>query len=101
MQKAEVCDSANQNAVTRITPGGLPVNGMRTVLDHFGFLTFNQIALTGNPEHTFSVTTELTPVRRRAFQPLELDTKRMFPVNVQALQALTDCVTATIFLCPE
>ena len=98
VQKAELSNNATmRKADTRITPDGLTVNGMRTVLKHLGSLTLNQIALTGNPEHTFNVTTEPTPVRQRTFQLLELDPKRMFPVDVQALQALTDCVTSTIF----
>ena len=73
-----------QKADTKITPDGLPVNSMRTLLDHLGSLTLNQIALTGNPEHTFNVTTEPTPVQQRAFQLLKLDPKKMFPVDVQA-----------------
>ena len=84
VQKAKVSDSAKQKADTKITPDGLPVNSMRTLLDHLGSLTLNQIALTGNPEQTFNVATEPTPLQQRAFQLLELDPKRMFPVNVQA-----------------
>ena len=84
VQKAEVSDSAKLKADTKITPDGLPVNSMRTLLDHLGSLTLNQIALTGNPEHTFNVTTEPTPIQQRAFQLLELDPKKMFPVDVQA-----------------
>ena len=97
VQKAEVSDSARQKAATRITPDGLPVNSMRTLLDHLGSLTLNRIALAGNPDHTFNVTTEPTPVQQRAFQLLELDPKRMFPVDVQAAQDLILCVTGTIF----
>ena len=84
MQKAEVSGSAKHKADTKITSDGLPVNSMRTLLDHLGSLTLNQIALTGNPDHTFNVTTEPTPVQQRAFQLLELDPKKMFPVDVQA-----------------
>ena len=84
VQKAKVSDSAKQKADTKITPDGLPVNSMRTLLDHLGSLTLNQIALAGNPEQTFNVATEPTPLQQRAFQLLELDPKRMFPVNVQA-----------------
>ena len=98
VQKAEVSGSAKQKADTKITPDGLPVNSMRTLLDLLGSLTLNQIALAGNPEHTFNVTTEPTPVRQRAFQLLELDPREMFPVDVQAPWALTDCVTSTIDL---
>ena len=73
-----------READTRITPHGLPVNSMRTLLDHLGSLIFNQIALTGNPEHTFNVATEPAPLQLRAFQLLELDPNRLFPVEVQA-----------------
>ena len=84
VQKAEVSDSAKQKADTKITPDGLPVSSMRTLLDHLGSLTLNQIALTGNAEHTFNVTTEPTPVQQRAFQLLKLDPKKVFPGDVQA-----------------
>ena len=85
VQKAKVSDRAKQKADTKITPDGLPVNSMRTLLDHLGSLTLNQIALAGNPEQTFNVATEPTPLQQRAFQLLELDPTRMFPVEVQAL----------------
>ena len=84
VQKAEVSDSAKQKADTKTTSDGLPVNSMRTLLDHLGSLTLNQIALAGNPEQTFHVATEPTPIQQRAFQLLDLDPKRMFPVDVQA-----------------
>ena len=96
VQKAEVSDSAKQKADTKVTTDGLPVNSVRTLLDHLGSLTLNQVALTGYPEHTFNVTTEPTPVQQRAFQLLVLDPKKLFPVDLQAPQALTDCATSTI-----
>ena len=80
--EAKVSDSAEQKADTRFTPDGLPANSIRTLPDHLGSLTLNQIALTGNPEHTFNVATEPTPLQQRAFQLLGLDPTRMFPVNV-------------------
>ncbi len=84
MQKAKVSDRAKQKAEPKITPDGLPVNSMRSLLDHLGSLTLNQIALAGNPEQTFNVATEPTPLQQRAFQLFELDPTRMFPVEVQA-----------------
>ena len=45
VQKAHVSDSAERKADTRITPDGLPVNSMRTMLDRFESLTLDQIAL--------------------------------------------------------
>lgn len=84
VQKAEVSDSAKQKADTKLTQDGLPVNSMRSLLDHLGSLSLNQVALAGNPEHTFNVTTEPTPLQQRAFQLLELDPNKMFPVDIPA-----------------
>ena len=87
VRKAEVSDSAKQNADAKIAQGaqgGLPVNSMRTLLDHLGSLTHYRIALTGSPGHTFNVATEPIPLKQRAFQLLELGPNRMFPVDVPA-----------------
>ena len=84
VQKAEVSDSAKHKADTKITQDGLPVNSMRTLLDHLGSLTINQIALAGNPDHTFNVATAPTPLQQRAFQLLQLDPNKMFPVDIPA-----------------
>ena len=84
VRKETVTGSTQQVAGTRITPDGLPPPSMRTLPDHLGSLTLIQVALTGNLEHTSSVTTEPTPLQQPALQLLEPGSRRMFPVDVQA-----------------
>ena len=56
---------------------------MSTLLADLATLCVNQLALTGNPDHTFAVTTQLTSLQRRAFDLLEVEPAKMFPVKGQ------------------
>ena len=83
VQKAETSDSAKWKAKTRTTPDGLTVHSMTTLLRDLASLTLNRMALASNPNHEFTVTTEPTVLQSRAFELLNVDPGKMFPVQGQ------------------
>ena len=71
---------AGRKYATGSTPEGLPLHSLTTLLADLATRCVNQLALTGNPVHTFAVTTQPTPLQQRAFDLLEVEPAKVFPV---------------------
>ena len=59
------------------------MHSLPTLLDDLATLTLNTVHLPDNPENRFTVATQPTPLQRRAFELLDVDPVKMFPVRVQ------------------
>ena len=67
--------------IRRVLKGG--VHSLPSLLDDLATLTLNTVHLPDNPENRFNVATRPTPLQRRAFELLDVDPAKMFPVRVQ------------------
>jgi hypothetical protein len=68
--KAERSKAANRKALTKRTDDGLPVHSFRSLLGDLATVTRNTMAMAGQPDATFMLYPQLTPVQARAFQLL-------------------------------
>ena len=83
VQPARTSDRARRKSATGRTAEGLPVHSLPSLLDDLATLTLNTVHLPDNPENRFNVATQPTPLQRRAFELLDVDPAKMFPVRVQ------------------
>ena len=83
VQPARTSERARRKSATGTTADGLPVHSLATLLDDLATLTLNTVHLPDNPENRFTVATQPTPLQRRAFELLDVDPVKMFPVRVQ------------------
>ena len=83
VQPARTSEQARRKCATRSTAEGLPVHSLSTLLDDLATLALNTVHLPDNPENRFAVATQPTPLQRRAFELLDVDPAKMFPVGVQ------------------
>ena len=83
VQPARTSEQARRKSATRSTAEGLPVHSLSTLLDDLATLALNTVHLPDNPENRFAVATQPTPLQRRAFELLDVDPVKMFPVRVQ------------------
>ena len=83
VQPARTSERARRKSATGTTADGLPVHSLPTLLDDLATLTLNTVHLPDNPENRFTVATQPTPLQRRAFELLDVDPVKMFPVRVQ------------------
>ena len=60
-----------------------PPARVSTLLDDLATLALNTVHLPDNPENRFAVATQPTSLQRRAFELLDVDPVKMFPVRVQ------------------
>ncbi len=84
VHKAQPSQRARHKTNTKTSADGLPVHSLPTLLDDLATLAVNVIELPGNPDRPFTVNTQPTPGQRRAFELLDIDPAKMFPVHVQA-----------------
>lgn len=54
-------------ADTKRTPEGLPVQSLRTLLDHLGSLTLNPVTLPQDDQHEFQLLAKPTALQAKAF----------------------------------
>ena len=73
--KAKRSKAADRKAVTQHTDDGLPVHSFRSLLGDLATITRNTMAIVGQPDATFVLYPQLTPVQVRAFQLLGLAVK--------------------------
>ena len=83
VQPARTSERARRKRASRTTAEGLPVHSLPTLLDDLATLSLNTVHLPDNPENRFTVATQPTPLQRRAFELLDVDPAKMFPVRVQ------------------
>ena len=83
VQPARTSERARRKSASRTTAEGLPVHSVATLLEDLATLTLNTVHLPDNPENRFTVATQPTPLQRRAFELLDVDPAKMFPVRVQ------------------
>ena len=80
--KAEVSDEAKRKADTRRTADGHRVHSMSSLMAHLATFTLNRVSLPSQPGSPFMMTSQLTPIQKRAFdlidhsQPHEVFTVR-------------------------
>ena len=70
---ARVSKSAKAKADTKLTPDGLPVHSLTTLLADLATLTLNEATVPSNPDHHFPVFAQPTPLQSRAFKLLEIE----------------------------
>jgi transposase len=68
--KAKRSKAADRKALTKRTDDGLPVHSFRSLLGDLATVTRNTMAMAGQPDATFMLYPQLTPVQARAFQLL-------------------------------
>ena len=83
VQPARTSERARRKSATGTTAAGLPVHSLPTLLDDLATLTLNTVHLPDNPGNRFTVATQPTPLQQRAFELLDVDPVKMFPVRVQ------------------
>ena len=83
VQPARTSERARRKSATGRTAEGLPVHSLPNLLDDLATLTLNTVHLPDNPENRFNVATQPTPLQRRAFELLDVDPAKMFPVRIQ------------------
>ena len=70
--KAKRSTAAERKALTKRTDDGLPVHSFRSLLGDLATVTQNTMAMVGQPDATFVLYPQLTPVQARAFQLLDV-----------------------------
>jgi transposase len=70
--KAKRSKAADRKALTKRTDDGLPVHSFRSLLGDLATVTQNTMAMVGQPDATFVLYPQLTPVQARAFQLLDV-----------------------------
>ena len=73
VEPARVSLAAEHKADTKRTPEGLPVQSLRTLLEHLGSLTLNQVRLHRDDPHEFPLLSQPTPLQAQAFALLGVD----------------------------
>jgi len=73
--KAKRSKAADRKAATQRTDDGLPVHSFRTLLGDLATVTRNTMAMTSQPDATFVLYPQLTPLQERAFQLLDVTVK--------------------------
>lgn len=70
--KAKRSEAGESKAAAKRTADGLPVHSFRSLLADLATVTRNTMAMVGQPEATFTLYPQLTPVQARAFQLLQV-----------------------------
>jgi hypothetical protein len=71
--KAKRSEAAQSKAAAKRTADGLPVHSFRSLIADLATVTRNTMAMAGQPDATFTLYPQLTPVQARAFQLLDVD----------------------------
>jgi hypothetical protein len=70
--KAKRSMAGERKALTKRTDDGLPVHSFRSLLGDLATVTRNTMAMADQPDATFTLYPQLTPVQARAFQLLDV-----------------------------
>ncbi len=63
-------------AIKKITPDGLPVHSMTTLLADLATFTLNEVVLPAHQDHSFTMTAQPTRIQARAFELLKIKPER-------------------------
>ncbi len=77
-----VPESARDKAAGKCTEDGLPVHGIRTLIDDLSTMVLNQLRLPGRESSLLPVITRPTPVQRRALRLLGVNPNRYVPMSL-------------------
>ena len=83
VQPARTSERARRKSASKTTAEGLPAHSLPTLLDDLATLALNTVHLPDNPQNRFTVATQPTPLQQRAFDLLDVNPAKMFPVRVQ------------------
>jgi hypothetical protein len=70
--KAKRSEVGESKAAAKRTEDGLPVHSFRSLLADLATVTRNTMAMADQPDATFTLYPQLTPLQARAFQLLEV-----------------------------
>ena len=73
VEPAEVSPAAQAKAASKQTPEGLPVQSLRTLLEHLGALALNYVTLAQDDQHEFPLVAQPTALQAKAFALLDVD----------------------------
>jgi hypothetical protein len=73
--KAKRSKAAERKALTKRTDDGLPVHSFRSLLGDLATVTRNTMAMVGQPDATFLLFPQFTPLQARAFELLAVNVK--------------------------
>ena len=77
MEPAEVSPAAKAKAASKRTPEGLPVQSLRTLLEHLGALALNYVTLAQDDQHEFLLVAQPTALQAKAFALLDVDSHKV------------------------
>ena len=84
VQKATRSPGAIRKALTLQTETGHPAHSLRTLLEDLATLTWNEASMPDQPEAVFPLLTQPTPLQEEVFQRLDIDHRKVVPVQTQA-----------------
>jgi hypothetical protein len=73
--KAQRSTAAKRKALTKRTDDGLPVHSFRSLLGDLATVTHNTMAIAHQPDTTFVIYPQFTPIQARAFELLNVNAK--------------------------
>ena len=73
VQPAQVSPAAKAKAASKRTPTGLPVQSLRTLLEHLGAQALNYVTLAEDDQHEFPLVAQPTALQAEAFALLGVD----------------------------
>ena len=74
-------EAAADRAASKRTPVGLPVQSLRTLLEHLGTLTLNRVTLMRDDPHESELLARKTSLQAVAFALLGVGPDGLFPVD--------------------
>ena len=84
VEPARVSPAAKAKADTRRTPDGQPVHAFPSLLDDLATLTLNQVSLPRQPDASFPLFAQPTPLQQTAFRLLDVDPNNFVASNLTA-----------------
>ena len=77
VEPAQVSPAAEAKAASKRTAEGLPVQSLRTLLQHLGTLTLNDVTLAQDDQHEFPLVARPTALQAKAFALLDVDPEKI------------------------
>ena len=77
VEPAQVSPAAEAKAASKRTAEGLPVQSLRTLLQHLGTLTLNYVTLAQDDQHEFPLVARPTALQAKAFALLDVDPEKI------------------------
>ena len=81
--QAKPSPHAKRKAHIKQTADGHTVSSSTSLLEHLKGYSCLKMAVVSHPQHTFTTNPNPTPLQQRAFELLEINSRKMFPVEWQ------------------